>query len=433
MNKNESGQVVGTQVVDAATGGQFIGTVTVYVTGDNGTQAPGSVGAGLCTSEGNGYYTYAPSRAETNYDLSAFTFIGTGAVPTTVQEVITQFSRGEAGRVIGAQLVNASTGLAFGGAVTAYITGDGGTQAIGSVSAGICTAKGNGYYTYLPTATETDYELIAFTFSGTSAIPATVQVATVPVITSGSLSGYSANDVVTRALRLLGVIDATATPSAEDMQAGFDALNDMVDNWSTQRQTIYKITRNVFSLTAGTAVYTLGTGGTWNIARPAWIDRVSVIPTNSGSGNTGPLEIPIGFALSVQAFQQLQMKTATSSYPRAIYWDRDWSAGLSTVQVYPVPTSSTSAIVLYAPTAVTKFADFSTLYTFPPGYVKAIRYNLAVELAPEFGIEVPDGVRRIAVESLADIKRANFAPVEAHFDAALIGRSSRYNIYADGY
>ena len=36
-------------------------------------------------SPSSGYHTYAPAQAETNYDLVAFTFTGSGAVPRTVQ------------------------------------------------------------------------------------------------------------------------------------------------------------------------------------------------------------------------------------------------------------------------------------------------------------------------------------------------------------
>jgi hypothetical protein len=85
MKKNVSGQRIGAQMVSASDGSAFTGAVTVYVTGDAGTQAAGSVGSGACTHEGNGYHTYAPAQAETNYDLAAFTFVGSGAVPTTVQ------------------------------------------------------------------------------------------------------------------------------------------------------------------------------------------------------------------------------------------------------------------------------------------------------------------------------------------------------------
>lgn len=85
MKKNTASQVVGAQMVSATDGSAFTGSVTCYVTGDGGTQAAGSVGSGACTHEGNGFHTYAPAQAETNYDHVAFTFTGSGAVPATVQ------------------------------------------------------------------------------------------------------------------------------------------------------------------------------------------------------------------------------------------------------------------------------------------------------------------------------------------------------------
>lgn len=90
MKKNVASQKIGAQMCSATDGSEFTGSVTVYVTGDAGTQAAGSVGSGACTHEGHGYHTYAPAQAETNYDLVAFTFVGTGAIPTTVQ-VFTAF------------------------------------------------------------------------------------------------------------------------------------------------------------------------------------------------------------------------------------------------------------------------------------------------------------------------------------------------------
>jgi hypothetical protein len=85
MKKNVGSQVIGAQMVSATDGSAFTGSVTCSVTGDGGTQATGSVGSGACTHEGNGFHTYAPAQAETNYDHVAFTFTGTGAVPVTIQ------------------------------------------------------------------------------------------------------------------------------------------------------------------------------------------------------------------------------------------------------------------------------------------------------------------------------------------------------------
>lgn len=85
MIKNTASQKIGAQMVSATDGSAFTGSVTVAVCGDAGTQATGSVGSGACVHEGNGYHTYSPAQAETNYDLIAFTFTGTGAIPQTVQ------------------------------------------------------------------------------------------------------------------------------------------------------------------------------------------------------------------------------------------------------------------------------------------------------------------------------------------------------------
>lgn len=85
FRKNTASQVVGAQLLNASGNTAFTGAVTCYVTGDGGTQSIGSVGSGVCTHEGNGYHTYTPSQAETNFETVAYTFIGSGASPVTVE------------------------------------------------------------------------------------------------------------------------------------------------------------------------------------------------------------------------------------------------------------------------------------------------------------------------------------------------------------
>ena len=136
MKKNVAGQKIGAQLVSATDGSAFTGSVTAYVTGDAGTQAAGSVGSGACTHEGNGYHTYAPAQAETNYDLIAFTFTGTGAIPQTVQ-VFTSFPQtGDAFDRLGAPAgASVSADVAAVKAQTAAIEVD--TAEIGAAGAGL--------------------------------------------------------------------------------------------------------------------------------------------------------------------------------------------------------------------------------------------------------------------------------------------------------
>lgn len=99
MKKNVAGQVVGAQLVSATDGSNFTGTAVVYVTGDGGTQ---SSGAGTVQHEGNGYHSYFPTQAETNYDHIAFTFTGTGAVTATAQLYTTFPQSGDSFTRVGA-------------------------------------------------------------------------------------------------------------------------------------------------------------------------------------------------------------------------------------------------------------------------------------------------------------------------------------------
>jgi hypothetical protein len=114
VRKNVASQVIGAQMVSATDGSAFTGSVTVAVTGDGGTQATGSVGSGACTHEGGGYHTYAPAQAETNYNLVAFTFSGTGAVPVTIQVYTESINRHDTVRLGLTALPNAAADAAGG-------------------------------------------------------------------------------------------------------------------------------------------------------------------------------------------------------------------------------------------------------------------------------------------------------------------------------
>lgn len=111
MKLNTAGQKIGAQMITAADGTAFTGSVTVAVTIDAGTQATGSVGSGACTHEGGGYHTYAPAQAETNGALLAFTFSGTGAIPVTVQVFTNQITYTTAGQVDATMISTAANAI----------------------------------------------------------------------------------------------------------------------------------------------------------------------------------------------------------------------------------------------------------------------------------------------------------------------------------
>ncbi len=233
----------------------------------------------------------------------------------------------------------------------------------------------------------------------------------------------SARDIITRAFRLLGVFEASETPGPDDLAAGLSTLNEWISNLATQRASIFTVVPTAHPLTGSVASYTIGPGGDFNQVRPLWIDQVSVIPDR---GAVPPIEVDISPMLTVQQYQQLPVKSTPSSYPTSAYYDYGFTgAGLGRITVYPVPTSSACDLVLYTPQPMGAFADLTTDYAFPPGYERMLRYNLALELAPEYDAVPSPTVLDVALSALADIKRANYRPADLQFDQALVGRSGR--------
>lgn len=230
----------------------------------------------------------------------------------------------------------------------------------------------------------------------------------------------SANDFSKASLQLLNVIQAGEDPSSEDGQLAFDALNRWVDWLGTQRQTIYFLTRTAHTLVSGTASYTIGSGGTINIARPVWIDHAGLI---LDTGASTPIEVSIR-VLTDDEYAAWPQKTFQSSLSGAIWYDHNWSAGLGRIYPLPIPNVGTTQVVLYTPTAVTEFANQSTDYTFPPGYERAIVFNLALELTAYYpAATMPPTLAQMAASSMADLKRANLRLSHVRIDPTLLRRS----------
>lgn len=230
----------------------------------------------------------------------------------------------------------------------------------------------------------------------------------------------SANDFAAASLRLLNVIAAGEDPSSEDGQVAFDVLNRWVDWLGTQRQTIYFLTRTAHTLVSGTASYTIGSGGTINVARPVWIDHAGLILDTGAATVT---EVPIR-VLTDDEYQAWPQKTLQSNLSVGIWYDHNWSSGLGRIYPLPIPNVGTTQVVLYTPTAVTEFAAQATDYTFPPGYERAIVYNLALELTAYYpAATTPTMLAKFAAESLADLKRSNLRLSHVVIDPALSRRA----------
>lgn len=242
----------------------------------------------------------------------------------------------------------------------------------------------------------------------------------------------TANTLIERTLKTIGVLAAGETANGNDVADSFAILNGMIDTWATQRLTVYTTARTVFNLTSSTQDYTIGTGGTFDIVRPLWITAASVIPNRDATAEQR-VELPITASMTVTQWQNVAIKGTTSTFPTEFYYDKDWTAGLAQISVWPIPRTSDAQLVLYTPTALVKFADRTTDYTFPPGYEEAMRYQLALRLGPEFGRPLNPELLALAMDTFGNIKRVNGSKETLSIDTALLVHGGRYNWRTDRY
>jgi hypothetical protein len=82
---------------------------------------------------------------------------------------------------------------------------------------------------------------------------------------------------------------------------------------------------------------------------------------------------------------------------------------------------------------LTQPATLATELFFPPGYMRAFAYNLAMEMAPEFGVEPSPQVQRIAMTSKRNLKRINNPYDVMSLPYAVVANRQRFNIYAGNF
>ena len=239
---------------------------------------------------------------------------------------------------------------------------------------------------------------------------------------------YTAGDQINRALRLLGVLAEGETPSAATSQDALVALNQMIDSWDTERLSVFNTIDQIFTWPAGEIQQHLGpTGaniGGFDGIRPILLDD-STYFRDPGTNVSFGIKI-----INQQQYNGIAVKTVTSTYPQVMWVNMEYPNIQMTI--YPRPTRDlewhfVSVQELDQP------ANLSTPLLFPPGYLRAFVYNLAMEIAPEFGVEPSPQVQRIAMTSKRNLKRINNPDDIMSMPYSLVSNRQRFNVYSGNY
>jgi hypothetical protein len=240
---------------------------------------------------------------------------------------------------------------------------------------------------------------------------------------------YTAGDQINRALRLLGILAEGETPSASMSQDALMALNQMIDSWNTERLAVFSTIDQIVNWPVNQINATLGPSGSLvrlngTAVRPILVDDATYFRDPQTNVSYGIKLI------NQQQYDGIAVKTVTSTYPQVMFINMTYPD--IDIYLYPKPTRLLEFHFISVE-ELTQPANLATNILFPPGYLRAFTYNLACEIAPEFGVEPSPQVARIAMASKRNLKRINNPDDVMAMPYSLIATRQRFNIYSGNY
>ena len=200
----------------------------------------------------------------------------------------------------------------------------------------------------------------------------------------------TARTIITKAMQKAGILVKSEQPAADEANDALDALNSLMDSWSNLATNIYARATETFALTSA-STYTIGSGQTFNTTRPVQIVDAYV----TLGGISYPLEV-----IKEEDFNSINYKAQTG-IPQYLVYDHAYPTG--TITIYPTPNSSYSLVML-SEKPLSTFATLDTTVSLPNGWERALVYNLAKELAPEYGQQIDPQILQIANEALSAVR-----------------------------
>lgn len=239
------------------------------------------------------------------------------------------------------------------------------------------------------------------------------------------MAAVTVQNLIKSSLRLIGVLSVGEEPTAQENQDALQVLNDMIDSWSNENLMIFHKVLQTQTLTADQQVYTAGSGGDFNITRPMKIEDPIIRLTNGADSNDYPLKV-----ISQKEWSLITEKNTDADIPQLLFYEDNFPLG--NVYLWPKPNSA-KTLLFYSWEPLTTYSDLTTTLSLPPGYQRALRYNFALELAPEYGVQASQEIVGIAMESKGLLKVKNSESHYLRVDDAVSARADRFNYNTGDY
>jgi hypothetical protein len=222
---------------------------------------------------------------------------------------------------------------------------------------------------------------------------------------SGNTSfNQTGQQIISDALQLLGVVGGGTTTSSNDETFCLNILNKMIKAWQAQGIHLFTESEVTIPLTTGVGIMAFSSTG---------IEQ-STYPESIVMGN--PLDIQSlryftyqGAEVRMRKFGRAQFMEIPNKLDQAnstcFYFSPQDTYAL--LYIWPIPNNSVDTLTASYTRIINDFTTDTNTPDFPVAWLDALTYNLAVKVAPAFGIalsKVNPDLTQMAQSSLAEMR-----------------------------
>ncbi len=238
--------------------------------------------------------------------------------------------------------------------------------------------------------------------------------------------------IVTSALKKSGVLGIGRSPLAEDINDGFDDLNDMLASWQVERWNVYTV-EDVAFVSTGVQSYTVGPTVSNVSQNYPFVERpdrleAAYLRQLFNTSPQNPVDYFLKLIQSREDYSQIQLKQL-GTISTHVFYSPDYPVG--NVYPWPIPQANLYELHLIFKTPIGNFANLSQPLNIPQSYFAALKHNLAVWMCVAYGKPVSPDLAKIAGKTIAVLQNSNAQIPALSMPKSVVRPSGLYNVFSD--
>lgn len=225
--------------------------------------------------------------------------------------------------------------------------------------------------------------------------------------------------LVESALRSIGVLASGEEARPAELQDALLYAKQMLDSWTNETLLVPALVHEQFDLVEQNS-FTIGPGGDFDTVRPTLIEKLNI---REPSGHQVSVDI-----VGLNTWSDIPIKSNVQTFPRYAYYTSENPLGILR---FSAVTAAGNQLVMVSSKPIQDLPELTAKVEFPPGYERAIRLGLALELAPEYGKQIDQVIAAQYSQARKVLKRTNSATRlrELQMDPGL-SQPRGYDIYS---